>query len=119
MEKEINYKINYKINYEIIYVSIVYIFIFAGLIYLSEGNIPRNYIAIVLFFFFKMVTMYDKCTISYIECKLRNVKKEDGYLYDFLHSIIILRDTPHAKFIYAIFTVLILFFIKQELKLKI
>ena len=53
MEKEINYKINYKINYEIIYVSIVYIFIFAGLIYLSEGNIPRNYIAIVLFFFFE------------------------------------------------------------------
>ena len=34
-----------------------------------------------------MVTGYDKCTLSYIECKLRNVKKEDGYLYDFIKSI--------------------------------
>ena len=115
MEKEINYKINYKINYEIIYVSIVYIFIFAGLIYLSEGNIPRNYIAIVLFFFFKMVTMYDKCTISYIECKLRNVKKEDGYLYDFLNSIIKLKNTPQAIYIYAIAIIFIIFFLKQSL----
>ena len=47
-----------------------------------------------------MVTLYDECTVSYIECKLRNVKKEEGYLNDFLHSIVSLTYTNHAKFIY-------------------
>ena len=101
-------------NYQIIYVSIVYIFIILGLLYIREGNIPRNYIAILVYFIFKMVTLYDKCTVSYIECKLRNVKREEGYLNDFLHSIISLRYTQHAKFIYIIGAIFVCVFIKQH-----
>ena len=96
-------------EFEFIYLGIVYVFLIIGLIYLYEGTFPRVYISLVLFFLFKMITKYEKCTISYIECKLRNVKKEDGYLYDFLHSIISLRETKHANFIYG---TMIIFIIK-------
>ena len=101
-------------NYQIIYLSIVYIYLIIGILYILEGKIPRVYLALVLFFCFKMITKYDKCTISYIECKLRNVKKEKGYLYDFLHSIIELRNTSHSIFIYIMGVVFsIFYFINQ------
>ena len=102
-------------DYEIVYLFIVYTFFCIGLICFADGYIHRNYIAILGFIIFKMITLYDKCTISYIECKLRKVKKEEGYLNDFLDSIVKLRYTPHAKFIYLISAVFILTFIKQEL----
>jgi hypothetical protein len=105
----------YENNYQIVYVFITYIFIIIGLLYLKEGHIPRNYIAILVYFIFKMVTLYDKCTVSYIECKLRNVKKEEGYLNDFLHSIVSLRYTNHAKFIYIVGIIFVFVFIKQEI----
>ena len=100
-------------NYEIVYVVITYLFILLGIAYMAEGRIPREYIAIICYFIFKMVTLYEKCTLSYIECKLRNVKKEEGYIYDFLHSIIILRETPHAKHFYLIGTIFIIYYLTQ------
>ena len=88
----------------------VYLFLITGIRYTLEGDIPRNYIAILAYFLFKMITLYDKCTLSYIECKLRNVKKENGYLHRFLHSIIDLRDTPHVYPIYIIGIILVLIY---------
>jgi hypothetical protein len=101
-------------NYEIVYLFIVYVYFILGLCFLSEGYIHRNYIIILGYFLFKMLTSYDKCTISYIECKIRNVKKEEGYLNDFLQSITNLRDTKHKNILYAISSIFILFYIKQE-----
>jgi len=92
----------------------VYLFLFIGVRYSIEGDIPRNYIAILSYFLFKMITLYDKCTLSYIECKLRNVKKEDGYLNRFLHSIVDLRDTPHVYPIYILGFIFIVFYISQN-----
>ena len=97
-------------NYDYIYVGIVYLFVLLGICYMHEGNIPREYAVIIVYFFFKMITNYDKCTLSYIECKLRNVKKENGYIYDFLHSIIDLRYTTHAKFFYIIGAIFLIYF---------
>ena len=104
-------------NYEIIYVAIVYIYIAIGLCFMAiDKRIPRVYITIIIYFCFKMITLYDKCTLSYLECKLRNVKKENGYLYDFLHSIVSLRYTPHAIYIYMISFIFVVFYINQEYK---
>jgi hypothetical protein len=88
----------------------VYLFLFTGIRYSIESDIPRNYIAIIGYLLFKMITLYDKCTLSYIECKFRNVKKENGYLNRFLHSIIDLRDTPHVYPIYIIGIILVLIY---------
>ena len=61
-----------------------------------------------------MLSDYDKCTLSYIECKLRGVKKKDGYIYDFLHSIIELKHTPHAKYFYILAGLFIGYFIRLK-----
>jgi len=103
-------------NYQIIYICIVYFYLGIGLLYLKvEKRIPRLYAAIIIYFLFKMMTGYDKCTLSYIECKLRNVKKQDGYIYDFLHSIISLKHTQHCVYMYVISIIFILvYFFKHS-----
>jgi hypothetical protein len=101
-------------NYEIVYTIIVYTFILLGISFMYEGYIPRQYAVIVGYFLFKMITDYDKCTLSYIECKLRNVKKEDGYIYDFLHSIVDLKNTPHGNHFYIISFILLIFYFIQD-----
>jgi len=93
-------------DFENLYAYLFYLYLGIGLLYMNEGYVPRNYLIVLGFFVFKMITAYEKCTISYLECKLRNVKKENGYIYDFLHSIISLRSTTHAKYIYIISLVL-------------
>ena len=104
-----------KNNYEIIYVVIAYIYICLGICFMAiDKRIPTQYIVLVVYFVFKMVTLYDKCTLTYLECKLRNVKKENGYLYDFLHSIVSLRDTPHANYFYMIAFIFVIFYLNQQ-----
>lgn len=101
-------------NYQIVYDFIVYFYLIIGLLYLGiEQRIPRNYIIIIIYFFFKMVTGYDKCTLSYIECKLRNVKKEDGYLYDFIKSIT--NSKNHNCYLIAILFIFVFFYQKFNL----
>ena len=52
---------------------------------------PLTYLHFILFFTLKMIFNYRKCTISYLECKLRGVKKENGYLNYFMDGIVDLR----------------------------
>jgi hypothetical protein len=90
---------------------IVYLFLFLGLILINNDiNIPRTYIGLLLFFLIKLLFNYRKCTISYIECKLRKVKKEQGYLNRFLDSIIDLRYTPHIYVMYFISAIIIYYY---------
>lgn len=55
---------------------------------IRDRPLPNWYVGILLFMVFKILTKYDKCTISYIECKLRGVKKEQGYINRILQSFI-------------------------------
>jgi hypothetical protein len=90
---------------------IVYLFLFLGLILINNDiNIPRTYIGLLLFFLIKLLFNYRKCTISYIECKLRNVKKEQGYLNSFMDSIIDLRYTSHVYIIYFISSIILYYY---------
>ena len=59
--------------------------------FIYNKNIPKWFAAITLYVFVKIITNYRKCTISYFECKLRNVKKEQGLLYNYLERIVDLR----------------------------
>ena len=89
-------------NENIIHI-IVKLFLSYGLYYMVLNiAIPASYIKLLLFLFMKIVFDYTKCTISYIEVKLRGVKKEEGYLYNLLTSLNNIRN--HKDF-------LILFFI--------
>ncbi len=83
---------------------IVLFYMIFGIFLSLFKKIPQWYIVFLYFIVFKMVFNYDKCTISYWECKLRGVKKHNGYLYQFLDKFIRLRDTNFKYFIILVFT---------------
>ena len=70
---------------------------------------------ICIYLLFKWITGYEKCTISYIECKLRDVKKEKGYIYNFLDKIIKLNKSKHMIYLYPI----VFYILQLNLKKKI
>ena len=80
---------------------------------LSLKEIDQNYITLLLFMMFKMIFNYDKCTISYMEVKLRGVRKDQGYLYRFLDGFIRLRDRP--EFALILFTSMYILYTRTEL----
>lgn len=57
---------------------------------------------------FKWIFDYHKCTFSHIECHLRNIKKEKGFLYNLLENIINLNKSKYRYWVYPV-TMLILF----------
>lgn len=73
---------NFTIASLILGVTIVF-----GIWRLYNGSLPNWYVAVTTFIVLKMVFKYNKCTMSYIECKLRGVKKEQGYIYQTLQAL--------------------------------
>jgi hypothetical protein len=69
---------------------------------------PQRYMILLMFFTTKTIFNFRKCTISYLECKIRNVKKEDGYLNSFMDSILNIRY--HKNYPYIFTTVIIFIF---------
>ena len=84
--------------------------LYSILLSLRGRNVNRYYIGIIAFIFTKSFFNYRKCTLTYLECKLRNVKKEEGYLYQFLESIVNLRDTLHCIIIYTLSLIIMFYF---------
>jgi len=79
---------------------IVLLYISYGLyIIFTNKKIEHSYMIISFFIFFKILMNYDKCTISYLECKIRKVKKEEGYLFNFLNNFIQLRNDKYFIFL--------------------
>ena len=61
------------------------------------------------------ITNYRKCTLSYIECKLRGVKKEDGIIYNIMSQIYDVNKKKYKYIIYIfIFTVMCIHFEKLK-----
>lgn len=88
---------------------IIKLFLSYGIYYMVLNlAIPTSYIKLLLFLFLKIVFDYTKCTISYIEVKLRGVKKEDGYLYNLLTSLNNIRN--HKDFLILFFIINIFIF---------
>lgn len=55
---------------------------------IRDRPLPNWYVGILLFMVFKILFTYEKCTLSYIECKVRGVKKEHGVINRVLQSFI-------------------------------
>ena len=85
-----------------------------------KKKIAQWYIIILYFMLFKIIFNYKKCTVSYFECKLRNVKKEKGYLYRFLDKFINLRYEPYKHLIIILYTIFFsLFYFYRGNKIKL
>ena len=94
---------------------IIYLFLFIGIItILLNKKINKIYIFILVFLLLKTIFNYRKCTMSYIECKVRDVKKENGYINNLLNQIINIRDKDEIVFIY-IYSFLIIYYYYSKL----
>ena len=90
-------------NEKSVYNIIIIVFIIIGLLYKFIDNyIPPNYIVLIAFCTFKMVFNYKKCTFSYLECKMRKVKREDGLLASFLDHVVDLRTSKYSFLLYVL-----------------
>ena len=50
---------------------------------------------LLLFCCFKVTTNYRVCSVAYLECKLRKIKREESIMNQFLDPIVDLRYTIH------------------------
>ena len=92
-----------EINEKTIYNIIVGIYLIIGILYtFIDKYVPQQFTILIVFFMLKMIFNYKKCTISYLECKLRHVKREDGYLSSFIDHIVDLRNFKYKNIMYLI-----------------
>ena len=74
----------------------VYSYLIYGLIMMIKGEIlPLIYLFCLAFASFKVTTNYRVCSVAYLECKLRDVKRNESYMNKFLDPIVDLRYTDH------------------------
>ena len=80
-----------------------YLYLLISFFYIFNGKIiNKYYMGFLIFCFIRIIFNYRKCTLSYIEYKLRGVKKENGILYNFLNEITNLRYSNHYYFLLLI-----------------
>ena len=107
-----------KLDYEI-FVHLSFAFLISSIFI---NNIQINSLAVswCIFLLFKWITNLHKCTISYIECKIRKIKKEKGFFYNSMAPILNINKHKHRYIIYIfVFIVLIINIYKVILSLKI
>ena len=89
-------------------ISFIYLYLLLGLyLIINNHKIPRLYLGLLIFFIFKWIFNYRKCTFSRIECIVRNVEKEEGYLYRLLETIVDVRNCNHIYLIVSIGLIII------------
>jgi hypothetical protein len=74
----------------------VYSYLIYGLISLFLNHqVTMLYLILLLFCSFKVTTNYRVCSVAYMECKVRGIKREESLMNQFLDPIVDLRYTDH------------------------
>lgn len=74
----------------------VYVYLIVGLfLTLNDNYIHPLYFICLLFVCFKVIFEYRVCSVAYLECRLRDVKREDALMNKFLDPIVDIRYTDH------------------------
>lgn len=96
------------IGSERVSVGICLVYGFVGLgIMMARRELPQSYVVLMYFFVSKMVVEYDKCTLSYIECKvLRGVPRERGLLNAIVSTVVAASRRRGFGYVIAAFTAL-------------
>ena len=83
--------------------------LFYFLISIVFRNFDHDFAAFAsLFWLVKWLRDYDKCTLSYVECKLRKVKREEGYINYIMEEV---RSVNKLKYRYIIYIYVLIVFI--------
>ena len=92
----------------------VLVYCIYGLVALFYDNIPESYVMLSLYLSFKWIFNYRKCTLSYYEVKLRGVRKEDGYLYQFLEKLVNFRNNELIIPVIVFQLIVILYYFRNK-----
>lgn len=80
--------------------TVIHLYLLFGITWICLGKTyPKWFVVLTMFFGFKWIFNYRKCTISYLECKIRGVKRKDGYLNNLLDHIIDFRYDARIKYV--------------------
>lgn len=80
----------------IFHLIFVYTYLLYGiLLIITNVEVPILYLFLLLFCCFKVITNYRVCSVAYLECKLRKIKREQSIMNQFLDPIVDLRYTEH------------------------
>ena len=75
----------------------LYLYLFVGIfMILYKVQIPLIYLLCLAFCSIKFITNYRVCSVAYLECKVRDIKREESLMNKFLDPIVDLRYTDHA-----------------------
>lgn len=66
-----------------------------------------------LLLLFKFSLNYRTCTVSYVECKIRKIKKKDGFVFNALEEIYDLNKTKYKYLVMSFIIFIILFNLKK------
>jgi len=91
---------------------LIFYFFYGISFMLLNYNLDISYLSLSFFMIFKMIFNYNKCTLSYLECKIRDVNKEEGYLYVFLKNLVDLRYSNLFPIILLYFVIINIYFFK-------
>lgn len=85
----------------IFHLLFVYSYLSYGIIMIIlKQNVSLLYLFLLLFCCFKITTNYRVCSVAFLECKLRDIKREESLVNKFLDPIVDLRYSDH---IYPLF----------------
>jgi hypothetical protein len=99
-------KLNKNDFFIFLYINLIVFIIFS--IFSNDKRIIEWSLVINIYILLKCIFDYHKCTLSYIECKIRGVKKHDGYINNFLEKIISINKREDKNIIYFIMICIIL-----------
>ena len=95
------------------FIELIFLAYYTFVIILMETNYKHTKyyswcVSFILFLSIKWIFNYRKCTFSYIEVKLRGVKKEEGIIYRILDNCMELRENKTIVLFYLITFILCL-----------
>lgn len=80
----------------IFHLFFVYIYLLFGILsIITKKELSILYLFLLLFCCFKVTTNYRVCSVAYLECKIRKIKREGSIMNKFLDPIVDLRYTDH------------------------
>ena len=75
----------------------LYLYLLIGIYYIyMKKDTPLIYLICLSFISFKVMFDYRVCSVAYMECKLREVKREESIMNQFLAPIVDLRYSDHV-----------------------
>ena len=95
-----------------LYIFLLFLYLISLCFYVEK----KSQICAILFcilFLIKLIFNLRKCTVSYVECKVRGIKKEQGFVFNALEEIYYLNKSKYRYIVYSFIICVLLINLKK------